>query len=670
MDAGEILLVLAGASSVAGVILRYYRSDRATQAILPAILFSTTFISLTLCLMYLSGLFLSSDMTYSYVWDNSSRDLAPIYKLSGVWAGAQGSFLLWTWMMSAVLFWAVVLERKRKGPGSKFQKLFQITIALNVLVYVLIMLNMDVFSATDSLSLFLHPDGAGMSLQLQTIEMATHPPVIFAAYASCTATFAAGLAWFVTSDKKWVSVSFLWSRLTWFFLTLGIGLGALWAYYVIGWGGYWSWDPIETSSLVPWLMIATLLHVQVRHARMGEYPILAPTLAMLTLPSVIFVTFITRAGGLWSSAVHDYGSSGQASAGARFISLLSHDPSVLSIFTLLVLLLALTFVLAARRYAKTPRPEPHEGTRSIRDYLNDQNTMLLTVFLMVLTSILLILLLVKNVGSDQGQIFSELNQKATLCFLAIVVTLVVCLSLKAVGQNRVPWLVILLAAATAASAIVSWVTGGLDMLVSLVAPSCFFAIVLAAYRIARSFKRTALRRSISLASSHLVHLGVALVLLSYSVSSNMQVFPEEGPEATVNVGELLTAGDYSIRVVSLTINEADIRGAHFEYEQIRTATVDIMKSGKVIKPGIAISSYYVSTDGQRYDELDREIHITNFPLEDLYISFGWVSDSAGEFEMKTVPFMIPLWTGFVLLCIGVISRVFTWRSDFGEPASA
>ncbi len=669
MDVGDILLVVAGVSSLTGAISTFYTNRRVhIPRILPSILFSGTFLSLTLCLLYLSVLFLGSDMSYSYIWENSSRDLAPIYKLSGVWAGAKGSFLLWTWMMSAVLLWAVLLERRKDGPSRKFHMLFQMTISLNVLAYVLIMLRMDIFSATNEWLLNLHPDGSGMSLQLQTIEMVAHPPVVFASYACSTATFAAGLARFMTDDRRWVSVSFLWSRLTWFFLTLGIGLGAIWAYYVIGWGGYWAWDPIETASLVPWLVIAALLHAQVRHARKGEYPILAPALAMLTLPSIIFVTFVTRAGGLWSSAVHDYGSSEEATAGSRFINLLYHDTSVLSIFLLLVLLLALTSVLATVRYLRTTRPASGEGLRNVREYFSDQNAVLLTIFLMIITSILLILLLVKNVNADQGQMFAELNQKASLSFLAIIVALVVCLSIGVVQQNRISWLVVSLVAVTVACTTVSYATDFLHPLVSLVAPSCTIAMVLAAYRFVRSFRKKALRQSMSKASSHLVHLGAALVLVSYAVSSNMQVFPDEGREVIVDLGGVLSAGSYSIRVVGLTIHEGEIQGVEYQFEQVRTATVDIMKSGRVIDSGVSVSSYYVSTDGLQYDEIDREIHVSIYPLEDLYFSFGWISNSAATVEMKTVPFMTPLWTGFGLLCVGVVARALTWRLDAADSS--
>src|SRR4030066_348120 len=203
------------------------------------------------------------------------------------------------------------------------------------LFFLLFIFDMALFAETSEFEKSVYPNGVGLNLVLQTPEMVIHPPVVFAGYAFCVAALAAGLAYYAAGDRNWFMVALPWTRLSWVFLPLGIGIGAIWAYYVLGWGGYWAWDPVETSSLLPWLMTTAFLHTQLRHSRKGEYGVLSPALGMVSLIAVLFATFTTRAGSIWTSSVHAFGASQGATAGARLSYLLQHDSTVLGIFTLM-----------------------------------------------------------------------------------------------------------------------------------------------------------------------------------------------------------------------------------------------------------------------------------------------------------------------------------------------
>ena len=148
------------------------------------------------------------------------------------------------------------------------------------------------------------PYGQGMNPLLRNPWMAVHPPVLFLGYAAFTIPFAAAIANLLTGDKNWIVISRDWMRIAWLFLTLGIGLGGFWAYEVLGWGAwYWTWDPVETSSFIPWVAATAYLHAQTRTSH-GEYKFLAPMLAVVTFILVIFATFVTRSG-MWAS-VHSW----------------------------------------------------------------------------------------------------------------------------------------------------------------------------------------------------------------------------------------------------------------------------------------------------------------------------------------------------------------------------
>lgn len=227
-------------------------SDRRLSEV-SAALSVLTFSAVTAILLLLTYYFLSSDMSFYYVWHYSSTDLSQLYRLSGVWAGAAGSFLLWIWFMTLVLATEVVLEPRRKHLSKAFHGVFQIVVALIIFLFVALLAYMNLFERTGSFLLGQYPNGYGMSLVLQTPEMVVHPPVVFAGYAFCVVAFAAGASYFVTKDANWFHMSLPWARLGWIFLTLGIGIGAIWAYYVLGWGGYWAWDPVDVlpSSMDP-----------------------------------------------------------------------------------------------------------------------------------------------------------------------------------------------------------------------------------------------------------------------------------------------------------------------------------------------------------------------------------------------------------------------------------
>ncbi len=597
-------------------------------------------------------------MSYNYIWSYSSPSLSSVYKFSGVWAGAQGSFLLWIWLMTVVLAVEVVMESRRGYLGRKFHGILQFSIASIVFLFMLLLVGMHLFERTAAFLLRMYPDGRGLNLVLQTPEMAIHPPIVFAGYAFCVAALAAGVAYFMTGEKNWVRVSLPWTRLGWIFLTLGIGIGAIWAYYVLGWGGYWGWDPVETSSLLPWIIATAFLHTQLRHARKGEYAIMSPTLGILSFAAVIFATFATRAGGLWTSSVHSFGSSQGANAWQRLSDILQNNPAVLGIFSLMLTLLVVAMYFAFDKYRKTPKPEEEPEPERISDYVGDKNNMILTTVLFVVTSAVLLLLLFKNVNFSQQANYDEFNQKMSLFFVATMVTLSICLLWRFVGRVAALYIGVGAIALSIGLAAVASVTGVVNWLVAFSVPAYVVAVGASAFKLAKSVKGRHVLPILRRAGPQIVHIGVALVLMSYVVSSTLQEYPpnmtlvQGTPGTVVSLGESVSVGHYTVRLQALNTTASQVTNL-----QTDTATIDILVSG-TLRRSLPLQNVYASSSN---GEIGVYVYKTAF--EDLYVNFQKMSETTALIQVKTVPLMNTLWIGFGLLVIGLALRTVAWRQE-------
>ena len=666
MNAGELIIIAAAVCSLGAAFLRFlgWRSGDKRFRSMSVTLSVFTFVLATAALFLLLYLFVTSDMDYRYVWQYSSTDTSAMYKVSGVWAGASGSFLLWIWMMTLVQVVEVVLEPKRSYLSRKFHDVLQVSLAGIVFLFLLLLMDMGLFAETGAWELSVYPEGVGLNLALQTPEMVIHPPVVFAGYAFCVAALAAGLGYNIAGDRNWFMVALPWTRLAWLFLTLGIGIGAIWAYYVLGWGGYWAWDPVETSSLLPWLIATAFLHALVRHAKKDEYQVTAPTLGILSFTSVVFATFATRAGGIWSSSVHSFDSGGSTSSGfERLVELLGDNNVILGLFALMLALFALSITFALTKFRSTSMAES-EPPPKISDYVSDKNNMMLAIFLLIATSAITLLLLFKNVDVAQAANYDEFNQKMAIFLVALSVTLTVCLIWKMVGKERALWLGIAMVAASAVLAMAAIVTDFANGLVAFSAPSYAVAVGASVLRISRSRVPQSVKKSLQQASPHIVHLGLALVLLGYVVSSTMQVYPANSTSGiVVEVGGSMNVDDYTIRLVSMDVRDVSIRAGGYVVSEAREATVDILRDGKVIESGVVLTNLYGGSGSGTAQVMEVEVYILKSAFRDLYVNFQWQPSGSALIEAKTLPFMNILWGGLGLLAVGLIIRTATWEFE-------
>jgi cytochrome c-type biogenesis protein CcmF len=619
-----------------------------------------SFTLITSVLIFALYLLVSSDMSYLYVWSNTSMDLNFPFKISALWASSQGSFLIMTWFMSLGLIAELILEKKR-NMGERFQSISQTAMLGVIALFMLILLTTGIFSPTvadplnDGWRLALFGHGLGLKIVLQTWEMALHPLVVFAGYAFCLATFGVSLAGSITKDERWYTFSLLWGRIAWILVTLGIGLGAIWAYYVIGWGGYWSWDPLETSALLLWLMLTLFLHTQLRLARHREYTSVSPLLGILTFEMALFATFVTRAGGFWASSVHSYGAVSSSGATERLWELLNRSPTVLGIFLLMVFVLF--FVLSIGYRNRSTLGKSKNSNKSLQ--INNSSSMLIGIFLLSITIIIMLLILLKNVDMTAPVNYDEFNQKMAFLFIGLMISLTICLSWKKIGSRNALYLGIALIVVTLASGLIG-VSIGSDVLFSLASPVFLVAVLAALYRVIRSFVKGSWRKTVNNLGPQFVHLGITLLLLGYVFSSFMQVYPATGPFSQANVEDGLSAGDYSIRLVSLSINDLPPSSGG-QYNQSRIAVIEISHSGVVVQSGVELTNLYLAS-GSNASKVESGVYIYKTVTEDVYLSFEWQNATSALIQFKVIPMINALWSGLGFLALGLTLRLVVWST--------
>ncbi|PKL74231.1 MAG: cytochrome C biogenesis protein, partial [Candidatus Melainabacteria bacterium HGW-Melainabacteria-1] len=270
-------------------------------------LFYLSSIIVTFAVILLFQAFLGHDFSITYVYQHSSFDLPILYRFSAFWAGQEGGFLLWLFFLSIIGI--VIILSKDENES--------ILMSLLIITQVFILINLTIKSPfarlwethpdqfTRTLPMLL--DGMGLNPLLQDFWMAIHPPVLFAGYAAAVVPFAYAVAALLKQDYSIMPKrAYRWVIFTVTALGLGIFLGGYWAYAVLGWGGYWGWDPVENSSLVPWLLLIALLHGIILQNRKGALVRTNLILAMSSFVLVLYSTYLTRSGVLANFSVHSF----------------------------------------------------------------------------------------------------------------------------------------------------------------------------------------------------------------------------------------------------------------------------------------------------------------------------------------------------------------------------
>ena len=271
--------------------------------------------------------FINSDFSNETVFNNSHTTKPLFYKISGTWGNHEGSLLLWLLVLTLFIFLFLIKSREQPKKYRILTLLFQQIIIIGFFLFVLITSNPFNY-------LFPIPnEGLGLNPILQDPALAIHPPILYLGYVGTSIIFSSSLA-AVTQNyvtKEWGQHIKKWVLVSWIFLTIGIMLGSIWAYYELGWGGFWFWDPVENVSLMPWLTLTALLHCIVVLERRASLTSWAVVLSITTFTLSMCGTFLVRSGIL--NSVHTF-----ANDPARGIFIL------IFLFALIVLSLGIFFI--------------------------------------------------------------------------------------------------------------------------------------------------------------------------------------------------------------------------------------------------------------------------------------------------------------------------------------
>jgi cytochrome c-type biogenesis protein CcmF len=303
-----LALALAAYSFLAGALGLARKDDRLGETARRAGIASWAAVTIAGLALVMAAL--GNDFSVSYIMHHSNRDLPIAYKFAALWSGQEGSLLFWAWLLST---YALVLRLRYKVDPQLFAHASVIIAAVQVFFFSLINFAANPFGLVTGT---IPADGNGLNPLLQYPEMVIHPPMLYLGYVGVTVPFAFALGALIMKypGEKWIHITRRWTMVAWLFLTCGIFLGAHWAYEVLGWGGYWGWDPVENASLLPWLTMTAFLHSVMMQEKRGMMKMWNMWLIFTTFLLAIFGTFLTRSGVV--SSVHAFA---QSSIGTWFV---------------------------------------------------------------------------------------------------------------------------------------------------------------------------------------------------------------------------------------------------------------------------------------------------------------------------------------------------------------
>jgi len=297
-ELGQISLILALILAMLLATIPLYgawKNDERLMALAPSLVIGH-FVFALMAYLVLTIAFINHDFTVTYVAMNSNLLLPLAYRLSAVWGGHEGSLLLWILMLAGWML--AVLMFSRALPTAYRTRVLSVMGMVSIGFLLFTLLTSNPFDRI----LPGPPDGQDLNPLLQDPGMIFHPPLLYMGYVGFAVAFGFAIAGLLGGkvERDWVRWSRPWTLIAWAFLTAGITLGSWWAYYELGWGGWWFWDPVENASFIPWLIGTALIHSQAVTEKRGAFPAWTVLLAIAAFSMSLLGTFLVRSGVLTS----------------------------------------------------------------------------------------------------------------------------------------------------------------------------------------------------------------------------------------------------------------------------------------------------------------------------------------------------------------------------------
>jgi len=576
----------------------------------------TAFLLLGIAFLILAWSFYSNDFSVLYVAEHSNSQMPVIYRLGAVWGGHEGSLLLWVFLLST---WTFLVAQLSKSLDE-----FMVARVIGVLGLVTTGLLLFVIATSNPFERLLPAaqDGRSLNPLLQDPGLVFHPPMLYMGYVGFSVAFAFAIASLLSGrlDAAWARWSRPWTTAAWVFLTLGIALGSWWAYYELGWGGWWFWDPVENASFIPWLVGTALLHSLAVTEKRGGFKSWTVLLAITAFSLSLLGTFLVRSGVLTS--VHAFAT----------------DPTR-GVFILIFLVLVVGSSLALYAW-RAPK-----STLGGKFSLTSRETFILlgNVFLVVsAASVLLGTLYPLLIDALHLGKISVGPPYFNSVFVPIMIPLLVLMGIgpwtswknsNLFDVIKRLWIAALVA--VIAAALIPLAMGEFTWLSSLGFLLAFWVITSGVLQIIRQAKVGKPTRSFI--GMQVAHLGIAVFVIGVTMVGAYQ----EEKDVRMLAGESVSVGGYQIQLQGV----AAVPGPNYRAMQ---GTFLLTRNGKLEATMYPEKrSYFSSTMPMTEAAIDAGL------TRDIYVSLGEeLEDKAWAVRVYYKPFVDWIWGGCLLMALG------------------
>ena len=584
------------------------------------------FLALSLSFGSLFYLFAVNDFSVQYVVNNSNSTLPLQYRLSAVWGSHEGSLLLWIWLLA---LWAVgVATFTRKMPEEAVARVLSVMGLISIGFMVFIIFSSNPFNRTFP---DFPADGRELNPMLQDVGLIFHPPLLYMGYVGFSVAFAFAIASLMTGklDTAWARWSRPWTMAAWVFLTLGIVLGSWWAYYELGWGGWWFWDPVENASLMPWLAGTALIHSLAVTEKRSTFKAWTVLLAILAFSLCLLGTFLVRSGILVS--VHAFAS----------------DPTRgLYILAYLVFVIGGSLLLYAFQGTKIKSLDNYQ--RYSRESLLLLNNVMLMAFLSVVFLGTILPLIHKQIGLGSVSIGAPFFNQMFLILMApfafiLGIGPLVKWRRDQISAIRTPVMISLVMMIALGFGLPYLVGNRITATSVMGVMMSAIIVILSLYEMhtRATHRHSFLTGMLKLSRSHwgmvFAHLGVAMTVFGIAMSHNFSI----EKDVRMREGDSVQILDYNFTFKGLKITD----GANY---QGGTAEIEITRNGKQEAILHAEKRFYnVSKMGMTEAAIDWGFS------RDLYAALGeQLDDGSWGLRLYYKPFIRWIWLGGLFMALG------------------
>ncbi len=631
-----------------------------------------TFPLLTISALSIIILLVNGSYGVEYVASVTSNSMPAYLRITALWGGQAGSLVFWSWVMSA--FTSAVTLRKWERDREFLPWVILVTMITLAFFLILALFVENPFeriwiSPTGMIStsllqpagttLFSPQDGQGLNPLLRHYGMVIHPPLLYLGFVSFVIPYAFAIAALITgrTDDRWIRVTRRWTLIAWLFLSLGLIMGGRWAYDVLGWGGYWAWDPVETSSLLPWLSGTAFLHSVVIQEKRGLLKHWNMILIIITYDLVIFGTFLTRSGVL--SSVHAFA---QSAIGPLF-------------FSFITITFIASLILLGKRWNEL-KSKTYMTSVLSREAFFLANNWLFTIILVICFLGVIYPVLTEALGLVGQQIpalsgiFSgqkatvgpEWYERITVSFFALLLLLMGIAPLSAWKHSTVKTLVRGAWKPFAASLVILGIVLAVGVrhwgallgfwLIAFAGSVTLYEFGRAAWARSRSHSENPLLAIWTLAGrnrrrygGYIIHLSMVLMAIGI-IGIEMYQSQTQG---TIAQGESITLGRYSITFDGLYIFNTD------DGRNVALAEVSVYRDGEYLGKLQPRRDYYIEA------QQPMTIPGVRSSMEDDFyvILVDWqpVSTGGATFKVYHNPLVNWMWLGGFMIILGVIVAI-------------